>query len=128
MPIARAALPGIGRRLVPQQVHLMGNEGADGGGHLLEVLWKIPQVLHGLEQDGHTMAMSMPGGDVPGNMLCLWDAMSGRELRRFEPGHRDARQVPEPCQLSCIEDESAEHRKPATGRVPLMTSRSRASE
>jgi hypothetical protein len=60
MPITRAALPGIGGCMVPQQVQLMGNKGPDGGGHLLEVLWKIPQVLHGLEQDGHAMAIGLP--------------------------------------------------------------------
>jgi len=31
MPIARAALPGIVRRMVPQQVQLVSNESADGG-------------------------------------------------------------------------------------------------
>ena len=49
MPIACAALPGIVRGMIPQQVQLMGNEGADGGGHVLEILWEIAQVLHGLE-------------------------------------------------------------------------------
>jgi WD40 repeat protein len=38
---------------------------------------------------GHSAAMRMPGGeDLPGNMICLWDAASGRRLRSFDPGHR----------------------------------------
>jgi hypothetical protein len=49
MTITRAALPGIVRRMVPQQVHLVGHEGADGEGHMLEILGAIAQVLHGLE-------------------------------------------------------------------------------
>lgn len=60
MPIPRAALPGIGSCMVPQQVQLMGNKSVDGGRHLLEVLWKISQVLHGLEQDGHAMTIGLP--------------------------------------------------------------------
>jgi hypothetical protein len=47
----------------------MGNKGTDDRGHLLEVRWKIPQVLHGLEQDGHTMAIGLPMTRLPEGML-----------------------------------------------------------
>src|ERR671919_696378 len=63
--IAGTGMPRIVRRVVPEQLELMGHEGADGLWHLLEVIGEIAQVLHGLEQyrDSVAIHIAAAGGD-----------------------------------------------------------------
>jgi hypothetical protein len=50
-------MPWIVRRVVPEELELMGDEGADGLRHLLEIVREIAQILHRFEQDGDAMAI-----------------------------------------------------------------------
>jgi hypothetical protein len=64
MGIVRSAPPGVMFREVPQQLELMGKKGADGLRHLLEVVWEIAQVLHGLEEHSHPVSIHIPTAGV----------------------------------------------------------------
>jgi hypothetical protein len=54
----------IVRRVVPEQLELVGDERADGLWHLPEIVGEITQVLHGLEQDGDTVAIHIAAAGV----------------------------------------------------------------
>jgi len=47
--IMGAAVPRVVRRVIPQQLQLVRDEGADFYGHLTELVWEVTQVLHGFE-------------------------------------------------------------------------------
>jgi hypothetical protein len=49
MVIVTPAVPRILRRVIPQELELMRDECPDRLRHLLEIMWEIAQVLHGLE-------------------------------------------------------------------------------
>jgi len=57
MAIMRLTLPRIVWRVIPQELELMGDERADHLRHLLEIVRKIAQVWHSVEQHGHPMTM-----------------------------------------------------------------------
>jgi hypothetical protein len=58
--IVRSAPTGVMLREVPQQLELMGNKRADGLRQLLEIVWEIAQVLHGLEEHSHPVSIHIP--------------------------------------------------------------------
>src|SRR5947208_16924303 len=70
MAIARTTAPWILRGSVPQQLQLMGEKGAHGVWHLLELVWEVAQVLHRLEQNGHAVAIRIPITRVDEGTFC----------------------------------------------------------
>jgi hypothetical protein len=64
MRIVRSTPLGVMLREVPQQLELMGHKGADGLRHLLEIIWEIAQVLHGLEEHSHPVSIHISTAGV----------------------------------------------------------------
>jgi len=46
--------------VIPQELELVGNKGADGLWHLPEIVWEVTQVLDNLQQHGDPVPMHIP--------------------------------------------------------------------
>ena len=88
MAIMCPTLPRIVWRVIPQELELMGDESVYHLRHLLEIVRKIPQVLHGFEQYGHPMTMHIAVTGVHQSAFCWIQEEMFHQLflhiRRFE--------------------------------------------